>query len=94
MTMAFGFRPAEPWPEGLPDLPRAGSCDSCRKLKPALWRYGPVRDNDLQLAVCDDCKKAVLDAATTLPTYKALMDCPKWSKKPNPKHEHGKECLL
>lgn len=91
MTLMWGFRSPEQPSEGRPDFPRAGVCTIGGHLAPAVWQYG---DGNPGRAICQMHRERLIAAAVAQPLYAKRTECPNWSHKANPKHEHGWECLI
>lgn len=90
MTVVWGIRRVD---DNRPDRAQAGVCNhgGSAHLAPTVWRFG----NELVgRGLCEQHLRMVLAGATAMSLYGQITQCPKWSKRPNPKHEHGKECLL
>ena len=90
MTLSWTFWRVD---ENRPDRAQAGICNhgGSAHLAPNVWRFG---NESIARGLCEQHLRMVLAGSTSHPLYERLSACPKWSRKPNPKHEHGTECQL
>ena len=89
MTLVWGIRRVD---DNRPDRAQAGVCNyNVAHLAPCVWSLG---DGKVSRAICEQHLRMVMAGATAMSLYGQITQCPKWSKRPNPKHEHGKDCLL